>query len=60
MKDKRFDLFRSSIPYLVKAVELESSNMDVAKTLLNVYSALEMTTEKNELKANIKAQEEKK
>ncbi|WP_338408716.1 tetratricopeptide repeat protein [uncultured Flavobacterium sp.] len=60
LKDKRFDLFRSSIPYLVKAVELESSNMDVAKTLLNVYSALEMTTEKNELKANIKAQEEKK
>ena len=54
LKNKRFDLFRSSIPYLVKALEIDPDNMDVAKTLLNVYSALEMTTEYKALKAKIK------
>ncbi|WP_367278015.1 hypothetical protein [Flavobacterium sp.] len=52
-------MFRSTIPYLQKAVELEPANLDVAKTLLNVYSALEMTPEKNALKEKIKAQEAK-
>ncbi len=54
LKNKRFDLFRSTIPYLQKAVELDTANVDVAKTLLNVYSALEMTTEYKALKATIK------
>lgn len=55
LKNKRFDLFRSIIPYLQKAVEIEPSNIDVAKTLLNVYSALEMTTEYKALKEKIKS-----
>lgn len=54
LKNKRFDLFRSTIPYLVKAVELNPTNIDVAKTLLNVYSALEMTAEYKALKGKIK------
>ena len=45
LKKKRENLFRSTIPALQKAVELDPTNTDVAKTLLNVYSALEMTTE---------------
>jgi tetratricopeptide (TPR) repeat protein len=59
LKTKRENLFKSVIPYLQKAVELDSTNIDVAKTLLNVYSALEMTPEKNALKEKIKAQEGK-
>jgi len=59
LKNKRFDLFRSAIPYLVKAAELEPNNLDVAKTLLNVYSALEMSAEAKALKEKIKAQEGK-
>jgi tetratricopeptide (TPR) repeat protein len=59
LKTKREDLFKSVIPYLKKAVELDPTNIDVAKTLLNVYSALEMTPEKNALKEKIKAQEGK-
>ena len=51
LKKKREDLFRSTIPYLEKAVELDSSNSDVVKTLLGVYSALEMTAEYKALKA---------
>ena len=54
LKNQRFDLFRSAIPYLVKAVEIDPTNIDVAKTLMNVYSALEMTEEYKALKAKIK------
>jgi tetratricopeptide (TPR) repeat protein len=53
LKKKREDLFRSTIPYLEKAVALEPKNADVAKTLLNVYSALEMTAEYKALKAKM-------
>ena len=54
LKTKRQNLFRSTIPSLQKAVELDPTNVDVAKTLLNVYSALEMTAEYKALKATIK------
>lgn len=54
LKNQRFDLFRSAIPYLVKAVDIDPTNIDVAKTLMNVYSALEMTEEYKALKAKIK------
>jgi tetratricopeptide (TPR) repeat protein len=54
LKIKRQNLFRSTIPTLQKAVELDPANVDVAKTLLNVYSALEMTAEYKALKATIK------
>jgi tetratricopeptide (TPR) repeat protein len=51
LKKQREDLFRSVIPSLQKAVELDPKNTDVVKTLLNVYSALEMTAEYKALKA---------
>ena len=60
LKNKRFDLFKSTIPFLEKAIEIDSTNVDVAKTLLNVYSALEMTAESKAIKEKIKAQEAKK
>jgi tetratricopeptide (TPR) repeat protein len=53
LKKKREDLFKSTIPYLEKAVALDPKNEDVSKTLLNVYSALEMTTEYKALKAKM-------
>jgi len=53
LKKKREDLFKSIIPYLQKAVELDPKNTDVTKTLLNVYSALEMTAEYKALKAKM-------
>ena len=53
LKKKREDLFKSAIPYLQKAVELDPKNSDVSKTLLGVYSALEMTAEYKALKAKI-------
>lgn len=59
LKIKRINLLKSVIPYLQKAVELEPTNIDVTKTLLSVYSALEMMPEAKALKEKIKAQEEK-
>jgi tetratricopeptide (TPR) repeat protein len=53
LKKQREDLFRSALPFLQKAVELEPKNTDVVKTLLNVYSALEMTAEYKALKAKM-------
>ena len=53
LKIKRQNLFKSAIPALQKAVELDPKNVDVAKTLLNVYSALEMTAEYKALKAKM-------
>lgn len=54
LKKKREDLFRSTLPYLKKAYELDPENEDVAKTLSGVYGALEMTAEKNAIKAKMK------
>ena len=59
LKTKRENLFKGTIPYLQKAVELDPTNIDVSKTLLNVYSALEMTAEAKDLKAKVKALEQK-
>lgn len=53
LKKKREDLFKSTIPFLSKAVELDPKNTDVSKTLLGVYKALEMTAEANALKAKM-------
>lgn len=53
LKKKREDLFRSTLPYLKKAYELDPENVDIAKTLSGVYGALEMTAEKNALKAKM-------
>lgn len=60
LKNKREELFKSIIPYLQKAVELDPKNIDVSKTLLNVYSALEMMPESKALKEKIKAIEAQK
>ena len=54
LKKQRDDVFKSAIPYLIKVVELDESNDEASKTLLNVYNALEMTAEAKALKAKIK------
>ena len=59
LKSQRENLFKSTIPFLQKAYELDTTNIDVAKTLLNVYNALEMMPESKELKAKIKVLEQK-
>jgi hypothetical protein len=38
LKIERQNIFKSVIPYLEKAMEVDPKNADVANTLLNVYS----------------------
>jgi tetratricopeptide (TPR) repeat protein len=54
LKTQRQNVFKDVIPFLVKALDIDPKNKDVASTLLNVYSALEMTAEKKALEAKIK------
>ncbi|MWB94854.1 tetratricopeptide repeat protein [Flavobacterium sp. GA093] len=53
LKTQRENVFKGVIPYLKKANELDPKNEDVSKTLLGVYSALEMTAEAKALKATM-------
>ncbi|WP_163398748.1 tetratricopeptide repeat protein [Flavobacterium fluviatile] len=53
LKKQRENVFKSVIPYLKKANELDPKNQDVSKTLLGVYKALEMTAEAKALKATM-------
>lgn len=53
LKAQRENVFKSVIPYLKKANELDPKNEDVSKTLLGVYKALEMTAEAKALKATM-------
>lgn len=51
LKVKRQGVFKSTLPYLEKANQLDPKNQDVYKTLLNVYNYLEMMDEAKALKA---------
>ncbi|MDG2431871.1 hypothetical protein [Flavobacterium sp.] len=53
LKKQREAVFRSVIPYLEKAFEVDAKNEAVSSTLINVYSALEMTAEKKAVQAKM-------
>ncbi|MBF6642052.1 tetratricopeptide repeat protein [Flavobacterium sp. J49] len=53
LKAEREKNFKSVLPYLEKAVELEPQNEPAKKTLLSVYNALEMTDKYKALKAKM-------
>ena len=53
LKGEREKNFKSILPYLEKAVELEPTNESAKKTLLSVYNALEMTAQYKALKAKM-------
>jgi tetratricopeptide (TPR) repeat protein len=53
LKAERDKNFKSVLPYLEKAVEIEPTNEAARKTLLSVYNALEMTDKYKALKAKM-------
>lgn len=53
IKAERDRNFKSALPYLEKAVELQGDNEAAKKTLLSVYNALEMTDKYKALKAKM-------
>jgi tetratricopeptide (TPR) repeat protein len=40
LKEKRQQVYRDAIPYLVSALETQPKNLQAAKTLMNIYSAV--------------------
>ena len=57
LKEKRSQLYQSAIPHLEKALKLKASNVDAAKTLMNIYSVLGETTKYKEMKAKVETME---
>ncbi len=53
LKIKRDNVYKKTIPYLQKIIEMNPENEDISKSLLSVYNALEMTAEYKELKAKL-------
>ncbi len=57
LKEKRTQLYNSAVPYLEKALELKNTNMDAARTLMNIYSALGKTDEFKAMKIRVEEME---
>lgn len=53
LKGEREKIFKDALPYLEKAVELNDSNEEAKRTLLNIYSMLDMTDKYKALKAKM-------
>lgn len=53
LKSERENVLKGALPYLEKAVELNDSNAEAKKTLLNIYSMLDMTDKYKALKAKM-------
>ncbi|KJD33040.1 hypothetical protein PK35_08720 [Tamlana nanhaiensis] len=52
---KRQSLYKEAVPYLSKALELDESNLNAAKTLMNIYSILGETDKYQALKTKVEA-----
>ena len=50
LREQRQELYKSAIPYLEKALELDSKNLSAAKTLMNIYSILGEKAKHDKLK----------
>lgn len=57
LKEKRSQLYQQAIPFLEKALELRNTNMDAARTLMNIYSAIGETEKFKVMRANIEKME---
>jgi len=57
LKEKRTKVYEKAIPYLEKALELKNTNIDAARTLMNIYSALGETAKFKEMRTKVEAME---
>jgi len=57
LRIKRQELYKSAIPYLTKALDIDSKNISAAKTLMNIYSIIGETAKHTEMKAKVDALE---
>ncbi|MBA6152625.1 tetratricopeptide repeat protein [Gelidibacter maritimus] len=57
LKDERSKLYEEAIPYLETTLKLRPTDLQAAKTLVNIYSALGNTAKQKEMKAKVDALE---
>ncbi|MDO7173670.1 tetratricopeptide repeat protein [Mariniflexile sp. AS56] len=57
LREARQNLYKSAVPYLTKALEIDGKNVSAAKTLMNIYSILGETAKHNDMKAKVEALE---
>ncbi len=60
LKQKRKDLYMEVIPYLESAVKLRPDNVELVRTLMNIYSQTGQDAKFKEMKAKLAAMEEPK
>lgn len=53
LRAKRQDLYKEAMPYLTKAIEIDPSNVNASKTLMNIYSILGETDKYKSLKEKV-------
>lgn len=59
LKIERENLYKSAIPYLIEVYNLENDNISAARTLRNIYSALDDTNGYNKFKEIVESLENK-
>jgi tetratricopeptide (TPR) repeat protein len=57
LREERQELYKQAVPYLTKALNIDSKNLSAAKTLMNIYSILGETEKNKEMKAKVEALE---
>lgn len=55
LKAERKELYKTAIPYLEAVLEVDSENLEVSKTLMNIYSAIAETEKYKKMKAKVEA-----
>ena len=53
LKDERTEVYKKAIPYLEKALDLKKNNIDAARTLMNIYSAIGETEKFKAMKTRV-------
>lgn len=53
LKEERQQIYRDAVPYLTKALEIDSENISAAKTLMNIYNIIGETEKYKTLKAKV-------
>lgn len=57
LKEKRKQLYIETVPYLESAVKLRPDNIELVRTLMNIYSQVGEDTKSAEMKAKLQAME---
>ncbi|WP_418603258.1 tetratricopeptide repeat protein [Hwangdonia sp.] len=55
LREERQNIYKSAIPYLDKAIAIDSKNINAAKTLMNIYSVIGETAKYKAMKERVEA-----